>query len=518
MTPPAHEISCVPPASATATVSWPGATTRPYARRAARPTRSRRQTTRSGSRGGWPIPARGSSSSSTAARRRARSGWTASRAPAARSTSRSPPTRAAAGSRRRHCASRRSAEPARSSSRSSRRTSARATRRRCEPSRERASRRSGATPAGSCSSGRRPGEGPGYPRPPMADPILSGGPVAEPPDDARWRRGFDAHLRAETQTREYRAIVASIAADRPAAVLDWGCGFGQVSHLLKQAGLDVHSFEYRGPDAPDAEVPLRLYPDIRAYVSSDPVALPYPDASFDAVLSCGVLEHTGSQEANLDEVARVLKPGGRFHVYKLPNRFSYLEWIARRLGLHYHGSDPGDMLFTIRQTRDDVRPPRLRGGDDPAGEHAAADARRGAAGRAAVVGAEPRAGSRAGPQPPGHEHRARRAPGGPAADPRRPQPRLPHSRRDRRHGDGGARRHPAPRRPARPARDGARQPRGGGDVRRGGRARRAGRRHEPHRVGARRAAARPADGRPCRVRRRALARVARLPSGAGSGA
>jgi ubiquinone/menaquinone biosynthesis C-methylase UbiE len=188
--------------------------------------------------------------------------------------------------------------------------------------------------------------------PPMADPILSGDQVAEALDDARWRRGFDAHLRAETQTLEYRAIVAGIAAERPASVLDWGCGFGQVSHLLREAGLEVDSFEYRGPAAPDAEVPLRLYPEIRAYVSSDPVGLPYADASFDVVLSCGVLEHTGAQEANLDEIARVLKPGGRFHVYKLPNRFSYLEWIARRLGLHYHGSDPGDMLFTIRQTRE----------------------------------------------------------------------------------------------------------------------------------------------------------------------
>ena len=187
--------------------------------------------------------------------------------------------------------------------------------------------------------------------PPMADPILSPDQVGEHPD-SRWRRGFDAHLRAETAMREYRAIVASIAADTPGNVLDWGCGFGQNSHLLKQAGLDVESFEYRGPSAPNAEVPLGLYPDIRAYVSSDPVALPYPDASFDAVLSCGVLEHTGAQEANLDEIARVLRPGGRFHVYKLPNRFSYLEWIARRLGLHYHGSEPGDMLFTIRQTRE----------------------------------------------------------------------------------------------------------------------------------------------------------------------
>jgi ubiquinone/menaquinone biosynthesis C-methylase UbiE len=186
----------------------------------------------------------------------------------------------------------------------------------------------------------------------MADPILSSDPDAGVSEDERWRRGFEAHLHAETQTREYRAIVDLIVADRPARVLDWGCGYGQISDMLLRRGLDVASFEYRGPDSPNAEVPLGHYAGIKAYVSSEPVALPYEDASFDAVLSCGVLEHTGNQEANLDEIARVLRPGGRFYVYKLPNRFSYLEWIARRMGLHYHGSEPGDMLFTVGQTRE----------------------------------------------------------------------------------------------------------------------------------------------------------------------
>jgi ubiquinone/menaquinone biosynthesis C-methylase UbiE len=186
----------------------------------------------------------------------------------------------------------------------------------------------------------------------MADPILSHADDAAAGYDERFRRGIDAHLRAETQLREYQAIVRRIAADRPGEVLDWGCGYGQVSHMLKQAGLDVTAFEYRGPDSPNTVVALDRYPDVEAYISSEPVALPYADASFEAVLSCGVLEHTGNQEANLDEMARILKPGGRFYVYKLPNRFSYLEWIARRLGLHYHGSEPGDMLFTVGQTRE----------------------------------------------------------------------------------------------------------------------------------------------------------------------
>lgn len=165
-------------------------------------------------------------------------------------------------------------------------------------------------------------------------------------------RGDDVNLRSAPQMREYDAIVARIAADAPGLLLDWGCGLGQVSHLLRRAGLDVMSFDFRGPGSPDAVVPLALYPDVRAFISSDPRALPYDDATFDAVLSCGVLEHVLDPGASLDELARVLKPGGTLYVYKLPNRFSYLEKLARRMGLYYHGAEPHELLYTRASARD----------------------------------------------------------------------------------------------------------------------------------------------------------------------
>jgi len=146
---------------------------------------------------------------------------------------------------------------------------------------------------------------------------------------------------------EYRAIVARIRADAPRAVLDWGCGYGQVSNLLHEAGLDVTAFDYR-PDAAEGPRPMERYPHLSVWLSPESWRLPFADESFDAVLSCGVLEHVAEPDRSLDEIRRILRPGGTFYVYKLPNRTSYLEAVARRTGLYYHGACEHDRLYDRR--------------------------------------------------------------------------------------------------------------------------------------------------------------------------
>jgi SAM-dependent methyltransferase len=150
---------------------------------------------------------------------------------------------------------------------------------------------------------------------------------------------------------QYLAIAARIGRDESGRVLDWGTGFGQVAKLLADEGLDVIPFEYL-PDLPAGTRQLERYPELTAHSGPDPVALPFEDASFDAVLSCGVLEHVQDPDGSLEEIRRVLRPRGRFYLYNLPNRTAYTERIARALGLYYHGKLPDDRIYSLRSARE----------------------------------------------------------------------------------------------------------------------------------------------------------------------
>jgi SAM-dependent methyltransferase len=122
-------------------------------------------------------------------------------------------------------------------------------------------------------------------------------------------------------------------------VLDWGCGNGHFSLFLQSLGARItgYSFEPRPralANASDFE--------FVAGSASDPRALPFPDATFDAAVGVGVLEHVwetgGNEAASLAELARVVRPGGVLLTFHLPNRGGWIERVVHglRLNKHFH--------------------------------------------------------------------------------------------------------------------------------------------------------------------------------------
>ena len=104
---------------------------------------------------------------------------------------------------------------------------------------------------------------------------------------------------------------------------------GQMTYLMQQRGLQVTSYDVRDANDELPDVPLsRTFTRI---VSQAPTALPFDIATFDAVLSCGVLEHVdefsrkGNEMKSLREIHRVLKPNGKLLIYQLPQHAAWQE-------------------------------------------------------------------------------------------------------------------------------------------------------------------------------------------------
>jgi SAM-dependent methyltransferase len=96
-----------------------------------------------------------------------------------------------------------------------------------------------------------------------------------------------------------------------AEVLELGSGPGLSTDWLRPRVETLTTVEY---DRNDAAALDRRLPDARV-VHGDATALPFPDASFDVVVSFTMLHHVPTrrqQDQLLSEARRVLKPGGVF--------------------------------------------------------------------------------------------------------------------------------------------------------------------------------------------------------------
>lgn len=167
-------------------------------------------------------------------------------------------------------------------------------------------------------------------------------------DAAPGTRRFYELVEAHRYTKEWHIpIAADFANTRGLKVLEIGCGLGTDGAQFVEAGAD-----YTGVDLTEAAVDLarqrfELFELAGKFQTADAESLDFADDSFDLVYSHGVLHHTPDTQQAIDEVHRVLRPGGRA-VVMLYHRDSYNYRVnisvLRRWGAHLLNSETGIKL------------------------------------------------------------------------------------------------------------------------------------------------------------------------------
>jgi SAM-dependent methyltransferase len=91
-----------------------------------------------------------------------------------------------------------------------------------------------------------------------------------------------------------------------ARILEAGCGTGGNLYLLQERGR-VSAFE---PNSTGIGIARERHPGVEILDGELPNRLPYPDGAFDLVVVLDVLEHVEEDQAALESLVRLTKPGG----------------------------------------------------------------------------------------------------------------------------------------------------------------------------------------------------------------
>lgn len=158
-------------------------------------------------------------------------------------------------------------------------------------------------------------------------------------DDVGTRAFYDA---AEALRYAYHyhlpPLFDRIAAEFPGgSLLEVGCSMGNDTMQFARRGMRVTGIDLTAAAIDLIRQRFALYGASGEFRVADAERLPFADDTFDVVYSFGVLHHTPDTAGAIEEVRRVLKPGGKACIM-LYNARS-LNWLAHRLtGIPFDGS------------------------------------------------------------------------------------------------------------------------------------------------------------------------------------
>lgn len=145
---------------------------------------------------------------------------------------------------------------------------------------------------------------------------------------ARQEPAHQVQFAFQNHFRVFRKVLGDVQSGR---VLEVGSGRGSMAAFFADAGFDAYLLDTSRPALDLARANFRQdgltgHPEI-----ADALCLPHAGGSFDAVVSIGLFEHFADIAAPLREQVRVLRQGGVFLGYVVPERALSVQTLAAPL-------------------------------------------------------------------------------------------------------------------------------------------------------------------------------------------
>ncbi|MEW5910672.1 MAG: class I SAM-dependent methyltransferase [Thermodesulfobacteriota bacterium] len=159
------------------------------------------------------------------------------------------------------------------------------------------------------------------------------------------REFFDELELYRYQKLEYLPKIVNFADYRGKKVLEIGCGVGIDSLQFARAGAELTGVDLTPNAIKLAALNLELHGYRGTFVNQNAESLNLPENHFDAVYSHGVLHHTPRPWKAVEEVYRVLKPGGEA-VIMLYKKYSWMHLLTCFKGVYVeHEEKEAPVIF-----------------------------------------------------------------------------------------------------------------------------------------------------------------------------
>jgi len=162
-------------------------------------------------------------------------------------------------------------------------------------------------------------------------------------------RGEPSYIWRAGQERRLEMIRRAAGERIHGDILENGCGVGMYLKRLAEGAAFAVGLEIELDRAAEARGPGL------AVVNGAGEELPFSDSKFDLILSHEVLEHVADDRRCLEEMVRVLKPGGRLALF-VPNRGYPFETHGIYWRGKYHFGNKFGVNYLSRKWRNSLAP------------------------------------------------------------------------------------------------------------------------------------------------------------------